>query len=98
MDCKDCNIKSIDMISVAAHEMAMSREERKHKRLVTALIISIVLGVGAALAVHFGWLYTWNNYDFISEESTIVQDGRGINVVGDENEVTRNESGSESTP
>ena len=99
MDCSTCKKESIDVISVAAHEYAMNREDKKHRRLVIALIIALVLMFLGPIIVHFGWLYTWNQYDFVSEESTIVQDGRGINLIGDENEVIQhNEPDGTSAP
>lgn len=59
------------------HESAMARSERHIKRLIIALVISIVL-----LAItNMAWLYAAMQYDFES----YVQDGEGVNVIGDEN-------------
>ena len=49
------------------YESEAARHERTVKRLITALLISILLIVGSNLA----WLYVWNQYDFSSEEYTI---------------------------
>lgn len=67
-------------------ESAQSRSERHIKRLVVALIISILIGFATNLA----WLYVWNQYDYESEiiTRTYVQDGEGLNIIGDSNEVT----------
>ena len=49
------------------YESEAARHERTVKRLLTALLITILLMVGTNLA----WLYVWNQYDFSSEEYTI---------------------------
>lgn len=75
------NIKSIPYI---AFEAAQSRSERYIKRLIIALIISILLGFATNLA----WLWAWNQYDYESESitKTFVQDGEGLNIIGNSNE------------
>lgn len=98
MDCNSCKQSNLDVISVAAHETAMAREDRKQKRLVLALIVSIVLGLLALVGTNVAWLVTWNNYDFVSEQTEVVQDGTGINLIGDQNEVTQHEPTSNSAP
>lgn len=67
------------------HEGAMARNERRERRLLFALILSVVL-LFASNAV---WLYGWIQYDYSSEEvtTTYTQDGEGVNVIGDGNEV-----------
>ena len=49
------------------YESEAARHERTVKRLLTALLITILLMVGTNMA----WLYVWNQYDFSSEEYTI---------------------------
>jgi hypothetical protein len=49
------------------YESEAARHERTVKRLLTALLITILLMVGTNLA----WLYVWNQYDFTSETYTI---------------------------
>lgn len=49
------------------YESEAARHERTVKRLLTALLITILLMVGTNLA----WLWVWNQYDFSSEEYTI---------------------------
>lgn len=72
-----------DSVSYLVYESSTTRLDRIIKRLVVSLIISILLTfVSNAL-----WLYAWTQYDYVSEESTITQDGRGINIIGDGNEV-----------
>lgn len=80
MECNNC--KSMDSISLAAHETIMAREDKKHRRLVWVIVVLI-----AALVVcNLAWLVTWNNYDFVSEDYDYSQDGRGINIIGNDNE------------
>ena len=63
------------------YESAMARSERHIRRLVIALIISIVMIVVTNIA----WLYVWNSYEYVSEETTYSQDGEGVNIIGDRN-------------
>ncbi len=49
------------------YESEAARHERTVKRLLTALLITILLMVGTNMA----WLYVWNQYDFSSESYTI---------------------------
>jgi hypothetical protein len=65
------------------HESAMARNERHIKRLVIALIVSIVMLVLSNLA----WLYLWNSYEYVGDasETTYSQDGEGVNIIGDSN-------------
>lgn len=81
-------LKSIPYI---AFESAQARSERYIKRLIIALIISIIIGFLTNLA----WLYVWNQYDYQSETvtRTFVQDGEGLNIIGDSNEVTHGTTG-----
>ena len=67
-------------------EAAEARSERNMKRLIIALIISLLVG----LITNLAWLYAWNQYDYESEVETrtFVQDGKGLNIIGDLNEVT----------
>lgn len=75
-------LKSIPYI---VFESAEARSERHIKRLIIALIISILVG----LATNLAWLYVWNQYDYSvdSETRTFVQDGFGVNIIGDSNKV-----------
>ena len=49
------------------YESEAARHERTVKRLLTALLVTILLMVGTNLA----WLWVWNQYDISSEEYTI---------------------------
>ena len=49
------------------YESEAARHERTVKRLLMALLITMLLMVGTNMA----WLYVWNQYDFSSESYTI---------------------------
>ena len=55
------------------YESEAARHERTVKRLLKALLITILLMVGTNLA----WLYVWNQYDFSSESYTIESEDNG---------------------
>lgn len=56
------------------YESEAARHERTVKRLLTALLITILLMVGTNLA----WLWVWNQYDFSSESYTVESDDDGV--------------------
>lgn len=61
------------------YESESARHERTVKRLLTALLITILLMVGTNMA----WLYVWNQYDFSSEEITMeTDDAANANLLG----------------
>lgn len=68
-----------DMVSIPffAHQHECARLERTVKRLVIALIISVVL----MFASNALWLYAWNQYDY-SEITVDGQDGGTANYMG----------------
>lgn len=76
------DLKSIPYI---VFEAAEARSERHIKRLIVALIISILISFLANVA----WLYTYLQYDYETHEESveILQDGYGLNIAGDSNEV-----------
>ena len=63
------------------YEGAEARAERHIKRLIVALVLTIVL----LFASNAFWLYEWTQYDYSSVEYS--QDGKGANVIGTGNEV-----------
>lgn len=86
MDCNSCKEHGTPQpVPYIAHESAMARNERTIKRLLVALIISILL-MFASNAI---WLYVWNSYDYVSEDSEVAyqQDGEGVNIIGNRNGV-----------
>ena len=66
------------------HEGCLARDERTIKKLVIALILTIVL----MFASNGIWLYAWMQYDYEGEivtgftTTTTTQDGDGINICG----------------
>lgn len=68
------------------YEGAMAVSERHIKRLIVALIICIIL----LFASNVLWLYEWCQYDYVDEieTTTYTQDGEGLNIIGDHNDVT----------
>ena len=78
--------KEIERVPYIAYESTLARNERTIKRLIIALVLSIVL----MFASNGIWLYAWMQYDYTSETTTttqVDQDGKGTNVYGDGNEV-----------
>ena len=85
-----------DAVSIPyfVHEGDMDRMERTNKRLVIALVLTILL----MFATNAIWLYEWMQYDYFGydEETTTTsyeQDGSGINVIGSHNEVNHGTEG-----
>ena len=76
------------------YESAQARHERTLKRL----IIIIIIAISMLFASNAIWIYMWSQYDTVEYDYT--QDGRGVNIIGSENEVRQNgaeiESSSES--
>lgn len=66
--------KKIDFI---VYEASEARHERTVKRLIIALIISVIL-LFAESAIN---MWAWCQYDYSSEETTYSQDGEGINNI-----------------
>lgn len=67
-------------------ESAEARSERTIKRLIAALVLAIV----CFLFTNLAWMYMWNQYEYVAETETRIytQDGQGLNIIGDDNEVT----------
>lgn len=63
------------------YESSMARAERQHKRLWIALIVAVVMIVVTNIA----WLYFWNSYEYVGDETTYTQEGEGVNIIGDRN-------------
>lgn len=61
------------------YESEAARHERTVKRLLVALLVTILLMVGTNMA----WLYVWNQYDFSSESYTVeTEDTANANLLG----------------
>ena len=72
------------------HESAMARNERHIRRLVLALIVSIVMLVLSNLA----WLYIWNSYEYVGDSSQVTVDSNTGNAdyIGDDGDIINGES------
>ena len=77
-------------VSYLAFESVQARNERHIRRLSIALIICIFL----IFASNAMLLYAWLQYDYSSEANTTTyeQDGKGINIIGDRNDVAKENS------
>lgn len=70
-------------IPYIAYEAAEAKSERTIKRLILALVLSIIL-IFASNAI---WLYAWCQYDYSGEEAVTTveqdaQDGGDTNYIG----------------
>lgn len=87
MNCETCKDRvQVPPVPYIAFETSEARHDRREKRLLLALIVAVVL-MFASNAI---WLWAWVQYDYTSEETvtTYQQDRRGLNIIGDSNEVT----------
>lgn len=71
------------------YEENMARDERHIKRLVIALIMTILL-----LFISNGtWLYAWFQYDYITEESVEIDGTNGAaNYIGNDGDIYNGEN------
>lgn len=76
----------VQQIPYIAYEAECSRHDRNVRRLVLVIVLCVCLLVISNLA----WLYVWQQYDYEEEIIEYTQDGRGINIIGNENEATQN--------
>ena len=74
-----------ESVPYIVYEGTVARHERTIRRLIIALIISIIL-IFSSNAI---WLHYIQQYDFQNYEYS--QDGEGVNVLGDGNGVNYNE-------
>lgn len=80
MDCKTCEKATEKNVSWAYVELLNDGHKSTISKLWIAIIILIVL-----LAVcNIVWIIAWNQYDYTTND--IEQDGRGINIIGDNND------------
>ena len=76
------------VVPYAAYEGLEVRHERTVKRLIIAIIVTVIL----MFASNMAWLYAWQSYDYESEEIVTVQqdtkDGGNANYVGGNGEIS----------
>lgn len=96
MDCKGCGDHGeVQKIPYIAYETECARHDRAQKRAyaVIALLVAVVCFMAVLLyRNNQKWLDYLGEYEV--EEIDYSQDGRGINIIGDENE-TRQFNGTE---
>lgn len=82
--CDGCGINE-NSVPYIVYESTAARNEREKRRCWVLIIVLII----ALVVSHLAWLVAWNQYDYSSTETIteIQQDGEGINIVGDSNEV-----------
>jgi hypothetical protein len=78
----------VQQIPYIAYEAECARHDRNIRRLVLVIVLCVCLIVISNLA----WLYVWQQYDYEEEIIEYTQDGRGINIIGNENEATQHGS------
>lgn len=92
--------REVVQMPFVVHESGMTRMERIVKRLVIALIASILL----TFASNALWLYAWMQYDYSSsatttttETSTVTVDGKdGVaNYIGNDGDISNGTNNSE---
>lgn len=75
------------------YEGEQARHERNVKRLVIALIISILL----VFASNIAWLYAWSQFEYVSTDESVTVDARDgtANYIGNDGTINNGESNSE---
>jgi len=80
-------------VPYAAYEGLQVRHERTVKRLIIAIIITAIL----MFASNMAWLYAWQSYDYVSEETESINvDGKdGVaNYIGNDGDIHNGENNS----
>lgn len=85
--------KSVPFI---VYESMLEKEDRQQRRMVIIIILLILLLVASNAL----WLYEWNQYDYIDDDTEIEvnSDGGGsANYIGRNGDITNGQSNSEDT-
>lgn len=80
-------------VPYAAYEGLQVRHERTVKRLIIAIIVTVIL----MFASNMAWLYAWQSYDYESEETAVIvdsKDGGNANYIGNDGDITNGKSDS----
>ena len=80
-NCKEIGASGAAAVPYIVYESSGARFERTLKRIVIALVVTVVL----LFASNVVWLWAWTRYDYSSEETVYTQDGQGLNIIGDRN-------------
>lgn len=70
-------------VPMLVHESALAREERHAKRLVIALIVSII----TLFLTNMGWLMYLSQYEFSSEDIELNADSGNANYIGEDGDI-----------
>lgn len=70
--------KTVASVPYVVFESAQARAERITRRLVIALILTIVL----MFATNGLWLWSWMQYDYVSEDSTSITNTHTVDIDG----------------
>lgn len=82
-------------VSYIVHESALAREERNIRRLIIALVVSILL----LFISNVAWLYAWLQYDYVSDETVSVDSKLGTaNYIGNDGDIYYGEDSSQENP
>lgn len=82
-----------DNVPYIVYESSMARAERHTRRLIVALVISILLIAVSNMA----WLWAWMQYDYVSEETVIdvdSGDSGNANYIGHNGDIVNGTSDS----
>lgn len=80
-------------VPYAAYEGLQVRHERTVKRLIIAIIVTVIL----MFASNMAWLYAWQSYDYESEEVIVSQDtkdGGNANYIGKDGDINNGKTDS----
>ena len=69
-------------------ESSQANSERTIKRLIIALVITIVL----MFATNVFWIYEFCSYDYMAEETTVEADSGTANYIGQDGDITYGEN------
>lgn len=81
-------------VSYIMHEAAQARAERTIKRLIIALITSIIL----LFATNVLWIWNNSQYDFVDSEVNVDTEGEGnANYIGQDGDIYNGTNNSQNT-
>ena len=83
-------------VPYAAYEGLQVRHERTVKRLIIAIIVTVIL----MFASNMAWLYAWQSYDYESEETVVsvdqdTKDGGNANFIGNNGDINNGKASSD---
>ena len=83
--------ENTDNIPYIAYEIAEAKNERLIKRLIIALIITIIL----MFITNIFWIYEFCSYDYLTEETTVDADCGTANYIGQDGDIVYGTNNSE---